>query len=416
MLPQPVGGGLPAGGVGIALGAQVLGALRGLWVGGMGASTHHHLPQLFRVFQHRAGAQHVVVEGLSVVIGHEHRPPQAVQQGFFPDVGVGVVDEYAGVHVAVGIDVEITPATGNTPAHILPVILEVQQENGLGVAVVVPHPVVQLLSLLWSRQQLGGGVVAHGHIVEVPGELGPPRHQAVYKVLRTDGFHVGAGVTAGHAEGQLLGLEDVHSMTHLLEYPLSPAAVSGLFEAFHADGGDEVFHPEHLVGECLVNEGGVGKAQKLTIVVLVAQGDQVVPAHHRLPAGIDVDVHSQLLTLGDDAVNLVKAQVQLVAVFRRPTAGAVQVAGRGGIQQNGPGDVAAVFRPGLLLFLPSDQVAVQNEIFKKGPTYPIVDVCPHALDEPVPVVVGILYHSAERGTLVGKTAGAVAGELVHPVH
>ena len=252
--------------------------------------------------------------------------------------------------------------------------------------------------------------------MEVPGELGPPFHQLVHKFLRADGVQVGAGVAAGGAEGQLVLLENLHGPAHLLEHAGSPAAVGGLLKALHADGGDEVFHPQHLLGKGLVDECGVGEAQKFAVAVLVAKGNEVVPAHHGLAAGVDVDIHPQLLALGDDAVDFVKGEIELVAVFRRPAAGAVEVAGGGGVQQDGPGDIAAVPRAGLLLDFPADEIAVEHKILKEGLAHPAVNVRPQAADEPVPVVVRVLDHPAEGRALGREAVGAVPGEAVHPVH
>ena len=310
---------------------------------------------------------------------------------------------------------QIPPPPGDTAPHVLAVVLEVHDKQRLGPAV-APDPLVHLLPLLRGGHQLRGGVVANRHIVEVPGELGPPFHQLVHKFLRADGIQVGAGVAAGGAEGQLPGLQDLHGPADLLEYALAPAAVGGLLEPLHADGGDEVLHPEHLTGKILVNEGGVGKAQEFTVLVLVAQGDQVVLAHQRLAAGVDVDVNPQLFALHDDIVDLVEAQVQTIAVLRRPAPGAVQIAGGGGIQQDGPGDVAAISLPGLLLHGPANQVAVEHEVFKERPAHIAVHVRPHGPDQPVPVVVRIFDHPAERRPLAGEAVGAVSGEPVHPVH
>jgi hypothetical protein len=55
----------------------------------------------------------------------------SLQQGLLADVGVGVVDEHAGIHIAVGVDVEIAAAAGDAAAHILRVVLEVHGEQGL---------------------------------------------------------------------------------------------------------------------------------------------------------------------------------------------------------------------------------------------------------------------------------------------
>ena len=79
------------------------------------------------------------------------------------------------------------------------------------------------------------------------------------------------------------------------------ATVIGCFlKALDADGWDKVFDSQHLVGKFLVDEGGIGKAQELAIAVLFAQGNQILFAHQRFAAGVDVHINAQLLALGDD--------------------------------------------------------------------------------------------------------------------
>ena len=193
----------------------------------------------------------------------------------------------------------------------------------------------------------------------------------------------------------------------------APAAVGGLLKALHADGGDKVLHPQHLLGELAVDEGAVGKGQEHAVRVGLAQADDVVLAHHGLAAGEDVHIGAQLLALADDVVHGLKAHVQLVAVFRGPAAGAVQVAGGGGVHQNGPGDVAVVLGGGLLLAAVPDERGVHDEVLKEGHAHRGVDVAPQAHDELVPVVVGVFQNVVEHPALAGE--GVVLVELVGPL-
>ena len=78
--PQLVGHGSPVVGIGVGFGRQMLHALGRLRIGGVGARLVNHLLNELRVFQHGAGAEHVLVEGLVVMVGHEHGGLQALQQ------------------------------------------------------------------------------------------------------------------------------------------------------------------------------------------------------------------------------------------------------------------------------------------------------------------------------------------------
>ncbi len=59
----------------------------------------------------------ILVKGLVVPVRQEQGLLQGIQEGGFPDVGAGIVDEHAGLHVAVGIDVAVIPPPGNAAAQ-----------------------------------------------------------------------------------------------------------------------------------------------------------------------------------------------------------------------------------------------------------------------------------------------------------
>lgn len=113
--PDLIGGGLPVGGVALALLAQVLDTFRGLQVGAVSTGLVHHLFQQLGVFQHRARTQMVLVEGLTVVVSHEQRAVQNFQNRLVVDIGVGVVDEHAGLSITGRVDVEVVAAAAMQP-------------------------------------------------------------------------------------------------------------------------------------------------------------------------------------------------------------------------------------------------------------------------------------------------------------
>ena len=359
--PEALGGRRPVLRVVVALSAQVIGGFRRLRVGRVRAGPFDDLAQPLRVFKHRARAQHVVVERLRVVIGHEDRGAQRVEQADLADVRVGIVDEHTGIDVAVRVDVQVAAAACDASANVFAVVLEVHGEDRLGRADFA-DAVVHVLALLRAGQQLRCGVVADGHVVEVPDEARAEAADEVDERLRGDGIDVGAGVAGGKAEGQVLVVQDLHGAHGLLIDAVAAPPVGDLLKALQTDGGDEVLHAQHLVGERLVDQRAVGEGEELAVAVLFAQGDQVLFAHERLAAGVDVHVDAHLLALRDDRVDLLEGQVQLVAVLRGPAAGAVQVAGRGRVEQDGPRDVAVVRLAQLLLNGPADDVGVEEEV------------------------------------------------------
>jgi len=92
-----------------------------------------------------------------MVVGHEQRRLQRLQQGLFPDVAVAVVDKGAWLHIAVGVDVQIPPAARDAAVGVFTVVPEVQGKDGL----LLPHfthKMIHVRALLRGYHQLGHGV------------------------------------------------------------------------------------------------------------------------------------------------------------------------------------------------------------------------------------------------------------------
>ena len=176
---------------------------RGLILGRMGTGFLYHATQTFRIFQHRTRLEHIIIKGLTVVIGHKQRRLICFQQGLFTDVGVRVMDKSARLNVTIGIDMQIVAATSNTAVYKFRIILKVNCENRL-CATVFADAVIHLFTLVRRREQLHSGIVAHRHIVEEPCELRTALHQMIEELIRADGVDVLAGIAPRYAERQLL--------------------------------------------------------------------------------------------------------------------------------------------------------------------------------------------------------------------
>ena len=309
------------------------------------------------------------------------------------------MDERAGFDVARRVDVQISSAARDAAAHVFAVVPEVDGKDGFGLAERA-HLVVHPASLLRGRHQLGHRIHAYGHVGEEPAELGAPFDHLVEIGFASDHVAVLAGVAAGDAEGQLAVSEALHGGYDLAVGAFASAEVGAFLKTFHGNGGNKVLDPQHLVGEFVVDKRGVGEGQEHGIVVLLAQLDDVVLAHERFAAGIDVHHDAQLFALADDVVQLVVGQVELIAVLRCPAAGAVQVAGRGRIHQDGPGDIAAVLfsgRDGSRVRL---NVGVVDKVDEDLFQYVSVDGLEHVQHVLVPYIVRILGNRFDRGLLI----------------
>ena len=129
--PDAVSGRSPLVSVGAAAAENIVRRFRLLHIGAVGAGTLDHLTQQLGVFEHRAGAQVVVVEGLALVVLLEQRLLQALQQALVVDVRVGVVDKDAGLNIARRVDVGILAAAAMQPSMYSPSFWKSMQKIGL---------------------------------------------------------------------------------------------------------------------------------------------------------------------------------------------------------------------------------------------------------------------------------------------
>ena len=308
------------------------------------------------------------------------------------------MDERAGLDVAVRVDVQIVFAARDAAARVFAVVPEVQREQRLRLTERA-QLMIHELPLLRRHHQLRHRVLSDRHIGEEPRKFRAPSDQRVDIRFAADDLRIAARIAAAHAEQQPALPEDLHRAHDGVKRAVSAAVVRCILEALDADGGGEVLHAQHLVGEGLVDQGAVREGQEGAVRMRLAQADEVVFAHQRLAAGIDVDVDAQLAALTDDVVEGLVGHIQPVPVFRGPAAGAVQIARRRRIHQNRPRNVAAVLRRKLLFALEADQTAVDEDGFQKLPAHAVIDFRPERADKPVPVVVPVFQHGTHRGDL-----------------
>ena len=395
-----------------AFSGQFADILRADHVGRFRAGFFHHLGQASRIVQQGAGAQLIVVERLVPAVLHEQRGAERFQQCLFMDVGIRVMDERARLDVPGRIDVKVSSAAGDAAVHIFAVVPEVHREQRLGIAEFADLAVHEF-ALVRRGHQLGRGVVPDRHIGEEPREFRALVDQVVEELFAADGLRVVSGVAARSAERQLPAFQNLHRADDGLIGALPAPCVGVLFEALHADGGNEVLDAEHLVGECVVDQRRVGKRQKHAVAVLFAELDNVILAHERLAAGIDVKIDAELFALQDNFVQSFQIHGKTVAVVGRPASDAVQVAGGGGVHQDGPRDVAVVNLFQLILPFAAEHGRVDQEVFKHLFAHAGIDVVPKAEQKPVPVVVFIFNDFVEEISLAFKSVIPV--KQVNPV-
>ena len=311
---------------------------------------------------------------------------------------------------------EVVAAAGNATAHKFAVVLEVHGVEGdiaLGRAQIA-DTVDHVLALLRGGHQLRGGFVAHGHIVEVEAKVGTLVAQEPHEGVVGNSLNVLAGVADRGAKEDAVFLQQIHGMHHSGVVALTPACIVGLRGALDGQHKGDVAQTLHFLAEGLVDEGGVGVDGKLHVVVLFGQLQDVLLAHQRLAAGEHIQVHAQLLALGDDLVHVLKAQVVLVAVLAGPAAHAVHIAGGGRVKQDQPRDVALVFDTVFPDGLGAPEKSLVAQVQGSSTGHMGVGLVQHAVDELGPLAVGVRQDIL--GLLVGFLAEGVAVELLRQVH
>ena len=246
--------------------------------------------------------------------------------------------------------------------------------------------------------------------MEVEAEVCALLTQETHELIVGDSFDIIAGVADGRAEHDAVLLEQIHSMHNSGIVPLTAAGIVGLRGALDGQHEGNVAQTHHLFAEGLIDEGGVGVDGKLHIVVLLGQLEDISLAHQRLTAGEHVQINAQLLALGDDLIHIVKAQVVLVAVLTGPAAHAVHIAGRGGVKQDQPGNVALIFDTILADGLGTAEEGLIAQVQGRGAGHVGVQLVQHTVDELRPLAVGV--SQGLLGVCVGLLAEGIAVELL----
>ena len=252
-----------------------------------------------------------------------------------------------------------------------------------------------ILALLSVQHQVNIGTVADGHIVEVPVEAHAMTDEHIHELIAGDGLVVSAGVADGGTEQQAVLLHQIHGVHDAVIDALAAAVVGGIADALDGDEEGHVADFLDAVTEGLVNQRAVGEEVEHRVLVLGGQLEQVLLAAGRLPAGAHIPVDAQFLTLGNDAIHILKTQVQAVAVLGSPAALAVQVAGGSRVEQQNPRHVAVV----LLAQLHDVVVACEHTLVHEVQGVHLQDMGVDLIDGLVgvlhPLTVGVGHEGAD---------------------
>ena len=199
---------------------------------------------------------------------------------------------------------------------------------------------------------------------------------------------------------------------------VAAAVIGGIADALDGDEEGHVADFLDAVTESLVDQRTVGKAQECAVRVLSANTHQILAAHGRLTAGVQIHICTQLLALSDNTGQVVVRQRAGMAVLGSPAAGALQIAGSGGIHQDRPRHIAAVLLNGshtlgvavngyihqrLNQLIEHMLICIANQI--SGKAHPVViRVVQHLMQTGIGGTINLLYirhlHQAENAGCV----------------
>ena len=200
----------------------------------------------------------------------------------------------------------VVPSASNTAAYKLPFILEIKGKNRLSSlqSPDLPHSVEHVDPLLHGGHQFRCRIISYRHIMEIPGIPTAFFNYHIQEFITGDRFHIISGVTNRSPEYQSVCFQPIHGFHNPFEAAVSSSSVIRIFKALQTDGQRQITHPSHFLAECIVHQGTIGKSMEFTVIMLLAQTDNIILAHKRFAAGIHIQIYSQLLPLRDNAVQL----------------------------------------------------------------------------------------------------------------
>ena len=227
---------------------------------------------------------------------------------------------------------------------ILTVILEVDGHDRLS-GVVTADPADSLnhvLALFRCQKKIRACSASDRHVMEVPEHLAALLDQHVQELVAGDDLVVDGSVADGCPEQALVLLHQIHRMHDLVEGSLAATAVIRLLKALDGDVGADIPDTNHLLAELLIDQRSVRVEQEIAVLEFLCKADNILLAHHRLPAGHDISMDAKLTSLLYNALKLLIRQSERMAILCRPAACAAEVARGSRIHQDDPRYIAIV--------------------------------------------------------------------------
>ena len=132
-------------------------------------------------------------------------------------------------------------------------------------------------------------------------------------------------------------------MHNFLINAFSTAAVVDFLISFQTDGQGQITNPLHLLTELIIYKCSVCKCMEYTIVVFLAQADDIFLSHEWLSTCQHIEIDSKFFSLCDHTIHIFKRKVQKMSVLCCPASGTFQITCTGWIHQNQPWNITLIF-------------------------------------------------------------------------
>ena len=132
-------------------------------------------------------------------------------------------------------------------------------------------------------------------------------------------------------------------MHNLLINAFSTAAVVDFLISFQTDGQGQIAYTLHLLAELIIYKCSVCKCMEYTVVVFLAQADNIFLSHERLSACQHIKINSKFFSLCDHTIHIFKRKIQKMSVLCCPASGTFQITCAGWVHQDQPWNVTLIF-------------------------------------------------------------------------
>ena len=207
--------------------AEMFRCFLGLEVCGMCAGFLDDTLQDLRVLQHRAWTEHVVIEWLVIMVSHEQRLFQDLENCILVNISIRVMNKYAWFCITVCINMEVVSSTCDTSSYEFTIVLEVHGKDSRAVFHItdLSYTILHINTLFRIQKQINGSCVSNRHIVEIQSVTSSFVDEHLDERFTGNALVVCACVADGSTKYKSVLFEQIHRMHNFVVYTVSTTHV-----------------------------------------------------------------------------------------------------------------------------------------------------------------------------------------------